>query len=276
MASELRGQRDYVGDAGNYREAYKCQLAIQKVDTKLKQQERRNAQIGKVRELAGKHQELESVVAGYLQTWDREFQEFAKNAEQDGEALRLQQEKELDDFDANAAQSDLKFCRRPPQLVALRIKEARQAMTRQYAAAVRTKKEADRAEEVELANAMHRSHGELKVKRSRLVAGQEETMQAFQVHVNGIRNSLIVKTDKKIAGFLNRMNGINHQIGVGLAQLRLSDKEICDSQPDPERMDFAVDAEMGTPVPEFRTARNSLQSRQNRTQTENQSSAQTC
>jgi hypothetical protein len=91
-------------------------------------------------------------------------------------------------------------------------------------------------------------------------------MKALQVHVEGIRTSLILKRDKKIAGFLRRMNLLDHEITQNLAPLKMAESEICDPELDPERMDYALEAEMSAPVPEFRTAAVSLDAKQKRIQ----------
>jgi hypothetical protein len=267
MSSELRGQRDHLADQGDYTEAFKHHTIYQTVEDRLRQEEILNNRINTVREMNNRHGELESIVAGYLEAWEREFREFAEKAEADSEELRQQQEKELDDFDATApVEISVLFRKRSPRLLALRLKEARQCLIKEFPAAARTRREAENQEEAEVAAGIEKTRQDFLFRRNNLISEQEIAMNAFKVRMEATRNALIMKRDRRISGFLHRMTGLNRELGYKLDALKVSTDEVCDPAPDSERVDYALGSELKGPIPEFRTAVMSLDRKGRRTE----------
>jgi hypothetical protein len=218
--------------------------------------------------MTNRHQELESVVVAYLENWEAEFRDFQAKSEAEGAELRRQQEQARDEFDALApVEIGIKFRKRSPRLLALRLKEARQALVREFPGAQKTKLMADRAEKAEVAKAFEETRRDFLFRRANLVREQEETLNAFLVHIEGIRQAMVMKRDRRVSGFLRRMSGLNHDLGNTLNVLKTTQAEICDPEPDQERAEFAVDTEFDMPIPEFRTAVMSLARKQRRRRT---------
>jgi hypothetical protein len=216
--------------------------------------------------MSNKHQELEAVVAGYLEIWEKEFREFAQKAEAQGEELRERQERELDEFDARApAEIGVIYRKRSPRLLALRLREARQCLLKEFPGAHKTKIQADKKEEAEVDSAIEKTRRDFLFRRDNLISEQEEVMNAFTVRIDGIRRALILKRDRRLAGFLRRMKGLGQDLGYKLDDLKTSETEICDPDPDQERIDYTMESEMAVPIPEFRTAVMSLDRKGKRT-----------
>jgi hypothetical protein len=62
---------------------------------------------------------------------------------------------------------------------------------------------------------------------------------------------LITKRDKKIAGYLRRMNGLSRGLADRLEVLQVDEAEVCDQESGCARGERAYQTEMASLVPEF-------------------------
>jgi hypothetical protein len=139
----------------------------------------------------------------------------------------------------------------------MRSREAKLALTGRYEEAVNAKEVADDREEAELDVGGEREQAEFLALRKKLLGKQERDMRVFAERANVARLSLITKRDRKIGGYIRRMNRINRELDDRLEVLGIDEAEVCDPEPDKERGDFAYETEMALPIPEFRRTRTS-------------------
>jgi hypothetical protein len=251
VADELRVERDHVGDQGNYVRAQHCHDTMEQVETKLQAAEERARQVGLARAMSNRHQELEKVVSGHVDKWQDDFNRFRDAAEADLAARQEAHAEELAALDSNAPKAiGIEFRKRSPRLLALRTKETRLVLTKRFAEAERVRGEADGQEDAEVATAMERTRQYHLFKRKRLVQEHEREMHALLTHTEGTRQTFVTTRDHKISGYLARMNAIDRDLGYRLQAIKARQDEICDPEPDQERVGHAVRAER-TPVEGF-------------------------
>jgi hypothetical protein len=252
IAEEIRLERDRLGDEGDYPEAHRYHRRLAEVRERLRQEEKLNEQITSVREKSGRHQELESVVDAHAGDWDCAYEQFRARAEEETEQMRRLHEEELERFDA-ASPFDFEYAtrKRSPRLLQLRHKETRLVLTKRFDEAEQQKQEADDKEEAEIAKALARQRQEHIIRRRRLVNEQEKDMQALVTLLEMSRQKMLYRRDKVLTGYLNRMNKVNGALTTQLEELKLSAQDVCDPEPDGDRMDFACRTERTVPVPIF-------------------------
>jgi hypothetical protein len=215
IAKELRAQQNHYVDHQNYLEAHHLNKVLAAVEKKRRAGEAEESEIVRAKELVARHQELEAVVAERLREWNGEFEEFMRQTEQDAEDIRQKHQEQLDAYDASAPTDVcLKWCRRSPRLMQLRMKEARLAIQRDFDNAFKVRKEGDKEEKVEWEEAKFKTYQDWIVKRQKLVHDQEREMEAFLEHAEELRRSLIQKRDKNLVGILQRMNSLDKDIGT--------------------------------------------------------------
>jgi hypothetical protein len=251
VADELRVERDHVGDQRDYIRAQHCHNTMEQVETKLQAAEERGRQVSTARQMSNRHQELEQVVSSHVDKWQDDFERFRDAAEADVAALQESHAEELAAHDASTPKAiDIEFRKRSPRLLALRVKETRLVLTKRFAEAVQVCDEADGQEKAEIATAMQRTRRYHLLKRKRLVEEQEREMQALLTHTESTRQTFVTTRDHKISGYLARMNLIDRELGHRLEALNVRQDEICDPEPDQERVRHAVRAEK-SPVEGF-------------------------
>jgi hypothetical protein len=211
--------------------------------------EERSGQVAATRQLSRRHQELQAVVARHVEGWDREFDAFLRAAQTEAEALRERHERELAEFDAAASANRL-VSKRSPRLLALREREARLVRTKRFADADRMRREADLQEEGETEVAAAKSRREYIQRRKRLIQEQDREMEALLTHSEATRQSFLTARDRKVAGYLRRMNWIDRELEYRLEDGGVDESEVCDPEPDPQRIGFAWKCER-SPFPSF-------------------------
>jgi hypothetical protein len=253
VRDELRAQVEHLGDEGNYAEARRFQAAHAIVTERLHQEDALAVQVGAVRELSGRHQQLEQLVTKYVDDWARDFDEFRRNAEENAEELRQAHEEEIEAFDAaSPIDFDGAVAKRSPRLLQLRHREAKLALTRRYEEAECLREQANDREDDEAAVATERQRTAHVARREKLLAAQDRDVQSFADRAETTRQIMVTQRDRKIAGYLRRMNTISRELGNRLAVLHADEADVCDQEPDEARAEFAYREEMALPVKTFR------------------------
>jgi hypothetical protein len=200
--------------------------------------------------MAGRHQELEQLVSLYIEDWDRDFEEFRRSTEQAAEEMQRAHEEEIDEFDAA---TPIESCcrKRSPRLLQLRTREVKLAITKRFGEAERARRDADVREEEELEKAQGNERAEYLKNRGKVLAAQEKSLNALAVKAEEMRKKLVTKRDKKVAGYLRRMNNLGQELGTMIGELGIEESEVCEGEPDQKRGERAYRAEMGSPVAEF-------------------------
>jgi hypothetical protein len=166
--------------------------------------------------------------------------------------MRRQHEEELARFDAASPFSfEPAFRKRSPRLLQLRTKETRLVLTKRFDEAEQQKQVADDKEEAEIAAAIERQRQEHIQRRNRLIAEQDKDLKALLTLLEASRQKMLYTRSKKLAGYLRRMTGLNGNLAEQLHELGLMEDDVCDPEPDPERMSFARRSEKKMPVPIF-------------------------
>jgi hypothetical protein len=194
---------------------------------------------------------LQTVVARHVEGWDREFDVFVQAAQSDADTRREAHERELAEFDAAApAEIDRQFGKRSPRLLGLRAKEERLALTRRFAEADQLRREADWQEQAEVEAAAGKTRRDYIQRRKQLIREQDKEMEALLTHADATRQIFLTARDRKVAGYLRRMNLIDKDLGYRIEDLGVDETEVCDQEPDPQRVGFAWECEK-SPVPSF-------------------------
>lgn len=253
IAADLRSQRDHISDTGDYKEAYKYQKTLQIVETKLTELQTHEGELNNLHNLMARHQEMEMIVTALQQDWDKNFEAFLKTTEQDQAEMQARHEKELEDYDQTVpTEIAMKFRKRSPRILALRVREARLALGRQYAAANKLKEITDMEEEKEAESAMDKTYQEWISKRERLIKAQEREKEAFLSHAESTRKNMVLARDKRISGYLKRMSNLNKDIGWQCALKNVKDEDL-DGELDQEWAEHVVSEQMKETIPASRS-----------------------
>lgn len=247
IVSELRIQRDHVGDTGDYREAEKYQQTLLKAERKLHYMETHEGEEQAVQDMMTRHAELEAIVTHHQEQWDKDFEAWRAKSEESGNALVSEHADRLQQFDdQQPTEIDPQFQRRSPRLLALRSKEARLALTKQFAAADKMKRQGDKEEERESQDAMEKTYNKWLLARERLVHEQESKVAAFVSHAEASRKIFVLRRDKKLCGYLRRMGSLDKSIKNTCRTLRVKEEDI--GKPiHRDRMDFVLGEEGMSP-----------------------------
>lgn len=279
ITSQLRAQLDYMTTKHtDYSEAIHYEDVYRTAADRLHKLENTSNDMENVKTMVSTHQQLQLVVGRYMEEWEAGFEEFKSTTEARLEEMKRLNEEEIAEFDENAPEDiDMKFMHRSPLVLALRTKEGKLAMVRQFVAAQKVKKQADKIEMKELEEAYAKTQEDFLNRRKRLIEKQDKKVDDFLNHAENIRKTMIINRNKAISGYLRRMGILDKQIDQQLAELNINEDEVADPEIDEERAECIIQAESIHPITtnavaqsfvtaQRRTQRNTQRNTQKRTQ----------
>lgn len=276
IKSDLKKLRLYQVGQNDYDEALNTHKLLQKIDEKIFELDQFDDKSGQIRHSMTKHQEIEQVVASYLEEWDKAYEEFLKTTQNEIKNIEDAQSRELEEFDNNIPKGlSIEFRKASPRLLNLRSAEKRLAYSNQIEFAMQIHQRANRIEQQEADNQYRKQSQIIEARRERLIKKHEESMKHFLEHVNSMRIVMIQSRNKTVGGYLKRLNYIDKEINAFSEQYGINPEDVCPSRLDEQRAEFVIQEEMNNPISSFRAGKSFVTSRRDPQNDDSYSKAQT-
>lgn len=237
-------QEEYL-ESQKYSEAQQIQKMIRSVELKMQVVE---ARAGEKQAQKEKYVEVKAVLGTILDQWNAEFDNFVQTTEGEVKALREQQRKDLEAFDATCPEELTSHYRRvSPDLLVMRNKEKALAANRRFLAAQRLKEKNDAEEGRQEQVQMNKMYQDWLAKRKNFIRKQDEQMKVLIDHAESTRVRMLRNRDQTIVGYVKRLNLIDEKLGDEVADVE--NVELSE-----ERKRVIDEIEAAYPVPRIRAA----------------------
>lgn len=244
ILAQLRPQRDYLTAQCEYEEAMRYDETMMAAQAKLGELEKKNNDMDTVKNMVVQHQQLQLVISKIIQEWDEKYEAFERTAMEKVDEMNRTNLEELEEFDENSPEEvNMKFMYRSPYSLALRTKEGKLGMIRQYKAALKVKRQVDKIEMEELEKAYIKTQEDFLKRRRKLIAKQDGKVEDFLFHVENVRKVMFIKRNKQIYGYLRRMGMLDKDIDLTCKALHITEDEVADEEIDEEKAEAIAQME---------------------------------
>ena len=200
-------------EGGKYPEAQDLEKLLHALNTRLKEEENKNAATAELKDLLSKKMELQAIVDSVVGDWNTQFSPLLDATQSQPATMKHKHTQEIREFDAKKPDDLLpQYRQRSANLINLREKERAMALNKKFVDAQKIKTVADEIEENETRRQFQRMNNDWNTRRSNLLAKQRQQMQVFFSHTEATRIKMIQQRDSILEGYIARMDRLDQQM----------------------------------------------------------------
>lgn len=251
---KLRKERSYLIDQNNYIDAQTMHKSIALLEEKIRDLDKSNFSVAKLKHTVARHQEIEQIVSKYLAEWENVYSDFVATTDEDLERMESEYQEELNEFDSNIPSELIVELRKPsPALLDMRSKERRLALANKLISARKMQLRADAMEEEEAKAAFKKQQQMIEKRRQRLIEDQKVRRQTYIDHAKATKHIMLKERNRAVAGYLKRLNFLDGEIDRTESIAGVSVSDVCGDRIDEERAGVALHEEMNNKLGQFKS-----------------------